>query len=275
MQEHEWSAQLSRFPSNRILRIVDTPEKKTVIVPIDDSLIGGPSRRLANMTVTLHEIVGGGPTAILGFPGQFERFARALADPRIGRIMNLTASAAGPHHTRKVQVHSVEHALRLGCDAVAAHINLTSHHEPEMVESLGGIVEAAQREGVPTVAIIYPRKTKPDGSDDNYESLRISDSVAYAQLIGRCVRLAADLGAAMVKTQYTGDPVSFSRVCDETPEVPVVVAGGPLCPEEEVLARVRDLAASSAAGISFGRNIYNRENICKFLQAVRAALEGR
>lgn len=225
------------------------------------------------MPTTLRQIVAGRPTAVLGFPGQFDKYGPLLGRVPIGWIMNLTASTVGGSHVNKVQAYSVHHAIRLGCDAVAAHLNLTAADESRMLEQTGRIIEAASSEGIPTVAIIYPRRSHSDGTDDNYESLKIEDPAAYSDLVSRCVRLGSDLGATVVKTQYTGDPNTFRRVCDTSEQIPVVVAGGALRSEESALTMVRGIAASSAAGISFGRNVFNRPNIPEFLEAARTILE--
>jgi fructose-bisphosphate aldolase / 2-amino-3,7-dideoxy-D-threo-hept-6-ulosonate synthase len=275
MHEYSWRTQGGRYASNRLERVVGDPtgSARIVITPIDDSLITGPYGGLDNLSETIAQISAGRPTAVLGFTGQFERYGHLIRPSSIGWICNLTASLIGEHHTRKQWVTSVRHAIRIGCDAVAAHVNITSPHEPQMIENLGRIAESAYVEGIPTVGIIYPRGRAKNGEDDNYESLMNTDPSAYSDLIARCVRIGSDLGVSMVKTQYTNDPAVFSKICDSNPGVAVVVAGGALQAEPVILARVREIHGTSAAGISFGRNIYHRNNIANFLHLARVTLE--
>lgn len=264
----------SRYPANRVRRVLGRDGDRCVVVPIDDSLISGPVGGLSSIEQTLAAIVDGRPNAVLGFLGQLERFGSLLAQHEIGLIGNLSASTAGLHHERKVAVHSVHHAIRVGCDFVACHVNLTAPTESEMVAHLGYTIEAAAREGVPTLAIVYPRNIDGEGKTDNYESMKRDDPEAYLNLIARCVRLAGDLGAFAVKTQNPGSPSLLRRLCDVNKGIPILLAGGPLVPEDEALSVVDAVASSDAAGVSFGRNVFHRANPADFIGAVRSRLNG-
>lgn len=66
-------------------------------------------------------------------------------------------------------------------------------------------------------------------------------------------RLGFEHGADLVKSYYTED---FRRVTDNCP-VPVLVAGGPRIETvEETLQIVHDPSEAGAAGVVFGRNIW-------------------
>lgn len=262
------------LPTNRLRRVLGVSERKSLVVPIDDSLISGPRDGLRDIRSTLGQILAGSPNAVLGFSGQFRRYGELFRDPATGWIVNITASLHGPRHTDKRLVQSVRHASAIGADAIAVHVNLTSRHEPSMLETLGHAIEAADSVGLPTVAIIYPRCEHADGSDDNYEATRAQDPDSYALLISHCVRVGADLGATIVKTQYPGRAAALDEICRANPDVAILLAGGPLTDERAALERVREIASTQAAGISFGRNTYNRENICQFISRCRSALDG-
>ncbi len=66
--------------------------------------------------------------------------------------------------------------------------------------------------GMPLLAMMYPRG----------KNITTSNDVEQVKL---AARVAAELGADIVKTVYTGDPESFREVTRGCP-VPVVVAGG-------------------------------------------------
>jgi DhnA family fructose-bisphosphate aldolase class Ia len=96
---------------------------------------------------------------------------------------------------------------------------------------------------MPFLAMMYPR-------GPNIKNENEFDSVAHAARIG------AELGADVVKTVYTGDPESFRRVVRSCP-VPVVVAGGPrMTTDIEVLELGENSMKAGAAGLSFGRNVF-------------------
>ena len=46
------------------------------------------------------------------------------------------------------------------------------------------------------------------------------------EIVGHVARIGAECGADIVKTLYTGDIDSFSKIVKSTP-VPIVIAGGP------------------------------------------------
>jgi DhnA family fructose-bisphosphate aldolase class Ia len=190
----------------------------------------------------------------------------------MGWIVNLTGSRKGPDHTDKYLVSTVLGAIKCGCDCVAVHVNITSRTESNMIANLGLIIEEADRYGIPTLAIAYTRKNNPDGTDDNYESLRQRSPDLYAELVSAAVRISADLGASMVKAQYPGNPELLQQVCDANREVPILVAGGPTRTYADVIATVREIASTNAAGIAFGRNTYNRSDPTRFIAECRSIL---
>ncbi len=78
----------------------------------------------------------------------------------------------------------------------------------------------------------------------------------------------------MIKTDYAGDPDSMQRIVDNCP-VPIVVLGGSRCSsEEQALEVIRGAIAGGAAGVLFGRNVFQSADIGSFLGRARAALDG-
>ena len=111
---------------------------------------------------------------------------------------------------------------------------------------------------MPLLAMMYPRG--PNIKNDHEYSV-----VAHAARIG------AELGADIVKTVYTGDVESFRQVIKSCP-VPIVVAGGAqMNNDKEVLRLAEDTMKAGAAGLSFGRNVFQHskpELISKALASV-------
>lgn len=240
------------------------PGGRTVIVPFDDALINGPDGGLVDSTARVREAAAGGADAVLGFRTLHERsVAAGIAVPFVA---NLTASTVLARHTRKVLVGSVEAALRAGCDGVAVHVNVTDRHEHRMLRLLGAVSESCQRWEMPLLAIMYPRRAGAGGSDDNHLDLRETDRLGYSRLVRHCVRIAAELGADIVKTQYTGDPESFTRVTEAALGVPVVIAGGPRTSIRQALDNAHGAMLGGAAGVCFGRQTYHRTDVTGFVR---------
>jgi DhnA family fructose-bisphosphate aldolase class Ia len=252
-------------PPNRLRRAFGE-RGSAIIVPLDDSLISGPKAGLEDMATLARQIASSPACAVLGFSGQFARYGDLMSRADLAWIVNLTASTIGSRHTRKVRVGSVEHAVRVGGDAVAVHINMTSQHESEMLGAAGEIFEEAQRLGVPSLAIVYPRSEKPSGGDENYDDMRECEPAIYEELLKRCVRMGFDLGANAVKTQYTGSEESFRRVCQTEPGRPIFIAGGPKAERTTMIEVAADAVRSGAHGVSFGRNVFQRKAPSQFLE---------
>jgi DhnA family fructose-bisphosphate aldolase class Ia len=252
--------------SRRLSRLLDKKSGRTVIVPIDDSLIFGPFNGLENLSVKIKQIAEAKPNGILAYQGVFKGFAESLRD--IGGIINLTASSVRSIHTRKVLIGDVNNLLLLDPEAVAVHVNVTSTYESEMIKNLGQISMQCDSLGIPLMAIMYPRK-ELEGGDENYDNLKNENPKQYTDLVCHCVRIAADLGADIIKTKYTGSIKSFNQVIKACWPIPVVVAGGPLIDSKQMIKNAYEAVEGGATGISFGRNVFNRKDSRKFILALK------
>lgn len=256
----------------RLDGLFDKHARKTVIVPLDDSLISGPYLGLANLRSTIGKVVAAKPNGILCFAGLAKQYANELGS--IPLIINLSASSTRQNHTLKVMATRIESALALGASAVAVHVNVSSRYESRMLQQLGRVVDECDTLGIPVLAIAYPR-TERDNRDDNYVDLKEHDGSAYTDLVCHCVRIAAELGADVIKTQFTGDKASFSRVIEASGDVPVLIAGGQQVAENAALSIAREALAGGAAGISFGRNVFNRSDPQHFINELKRVVLGR
>lgn len=252
--------------SKRLSRLFDSKSGRTVIVPIDDSLIFGPYDGLADLSTKVKEIAEAKPNGVLAFSGVFREFSQLLLG--IGGIINLTASTVHSTHTRKVMVGDVHGSLSLDPEAIGVHVNVTSRYEAEMLNNLGLVSKECDSLGIPLLAIMYPRK-EVDGGDENYNDMKKTNPDEYSKLISHCVRIAADLGADLIKTQFTGSSRSFERVVKACWPIPVVVAGGPQVHPNEMMKNAYAAIEGGATGVSFGRNVFNRADSRKFISALK------
>ena len=90
---------------------------------------------------------------------------------------------------------------------------------------------------------------------------------ASPQAIGHCVRVAEELGADIIKTNYTGDPETFRRITAAC-SVPVMIAGGEKGGDTETLTTIRDAIDAEAAGVCMGRNAFQRDDPAGFIAAI-------
>lgn len=256
--------------AKRLRRIFSHESGKIVIVPLDDSLLAGAINGLENLKPKIENIVASKPNAIIGFQGSLKNFSSLIGNTP--SILNITASTTKSTHTRKVLVGSVELAMMLGAEAVAVHVNISSKYESEMLKLFGEVSMECHQLGMPLLGIMYPRKENEDSSDNNYYDLKKSDRKKYAELVAHSARVGVELGADFIKTQYTGDPETFKYVVEACNPIPVVVAGGTPVAMLEMLKIAEGAMKGGASGISFGRNIFSRDNPSHFINAVKKVI---
>ena len=199
--------------SIRMERIFNRSTGKAVIVPMDHGVTVGPIKGIKSVKAIAEAVASGGADAAIVHKGA-AIFGHRGYGRDLGLIIHLSASTSlGPDPNNKVLVATVEEALKLGADGVSVHVNIGADDEGSMLSTFGEISRKCNEWGMPLLAMMYPRGKK---INDEYSP----EAVAHATRVG------AELGADIVKTNYTGDQDSFSQVVEGCP-VPVVIAGGP------------------------------------------------
>jgi predicted phospho-2-dehydro-3-deoxyheptonate aldolase len=238
----------------RRLRRIMQQDDRTVIVPMDHGVTVGPIQGITNMQEITTKLVKGNADAILVHKG----IAKRIDTGQAGLIVMLSGmSNLSPNLNGKVQVCSVQEAIRIGADAVSVHVNVGAQDEDKMLQNLGKISEECDLFGLPLLAMMYPRGPK-------IQNEHLPEVVAHAARIG------AELGADIIKTNYTGDIETFKTVVESCP-VPVVIAGGPKCKSnQEILQTTFDSLKAGAVGLSIGRNVFQCENPTQIVKALSA-----
>lgn len=102
-------------------------------------------------------------------------------------------------------------------------------------------------------------------------SERIPDPKA-ADVMASAARLAFEHGADMVKSYYTGTQDGFRQVTDNCP-APVLIAGGPRMETvEETLRVAHDAVGAGAAGVVFGRNVWQSGDTRGVIRALKSII---
>ena len=228
----------------RRLRKIFRADQRTVIVPMDHGVTIGPCKGIENMKNTVDKLLKGNVDAVLMHKG----LAKRVDVGKAGLIMMLSGSSnLSPNQNNKVQVCSVQEAVRLGADGVSVHVNVGAQDEDKMMNQLGKVADECDLFGLPLLAMMYPRGPK------------INDEHA-SDLVAHAARLGAELGADIVKTNYTGTVESFRKVIECCP-VPVLIAGGPKAKTaKDILEMTVEAIEAGSAGLSIGRNIFQYEN---------------
>jgi fructose-bisphosphate aldolase/2-amino-3,7-dideoxy-D-threo-hept-6-ulosonate synthase len=245
----------------RLERIMNRNTKKTIIVPMDHGVSNGPIAGLIDMAEAVNLVAEGGANAVIGHVG-LALYGHRQGGRDVGLILHLSASTSiGPDPNNKVLVNSVTNALKMGADAVSIHVNIGADSEARMLQDLGHVAVECMEWGMPLLAMMYPRGKKITQEND-------VDQVKLA------ARVAAELGADIVKTVYTGDPESFREVTRGCP-VPVVVAGGSKTDDRTTLELIEGAMAGGAAGISIGRNAFQHRTPARFVRAAACIVHAK
>jgi DhnA family fructose-bisphosphate aldolase class Ia len=254
---------------DRRLDRIFRPTGRALIVALDHALLDGPIPGLEDPAATIRQIVAGGADAVLTSYGIARRFARELAP--VGLILRVDggatsmASAGGPGGGSglgytggpPVLLYGVEEALRLGADAIALNGFPGAPHEGASLQNIARAVHLAHPWGLPVLAEMVP------GGFDSPPEWRTVENVALA------VRVAAEMGADLVKTPYVA---GFRRVTEPC-YVPVVILGGARRGNERaMLADIRAAVDAGAAGVAVGRNIFQAGDPQAMTAAVNAIL---
>lgn len=232
----------------RLKRLIEPRYGTSIICALDH---GMTSPRfldgLVDMEARVREAMGGGANVLMLGPGMWRQVARAFR-PEAALALMLSASAAGrPGGPQVTPIGSVEGALRLGADAVVVYVALAGPDEPEMIRCVSQVGEACDRWGMPFIA-----EAEFPNAYASLTEMRTSHGLDY---LLRNARLCAELGADIVKVNWPGDAAGFGRIVEAT-RVPVVLAGGPVLDDRELLTRMAQARAAGAIGCSVGRNIF-------------------
>lgn len=151
---------------------------------------------------------------------------------------------------------SIEDAIRLNVSAIGLSVFIGSDYEHQTLKNLGKLVDEGERYGIPVMAVtaVGREMEKRD-----------------ARYLGLCCRIAAELGAKVVKTYWCEN---FDKVTGGCP-VPVVMAGGPKTNSDlEVFEFVYDGMQKGSIGVNLGRNIWQNEHPVAMIKALHAIIHG-
>jgi fructose-bisphosphate aldolase / 2-amino-3,7-dideoxy-D-threo-hept-6-ulosonate synthase len=233
-------------------RVID-PTGVSIICALDHGMTSPTFLEpLADIASRTAEAVMGGANVIMMSKGMI-RVAEPAFAPTTSLALLLSASGS-PEGDRPqiVQIAEVEEALVLGADAVVLFTALGGDTEPGMIEILAGVGRECAALGMPFIA-----EAEFPTTYATVEALKQQYGFEYLR---RNVRLCAELGADIVKTNWPGEADSFGRLVEAANGIPVVLAGGSRLEDKELLWRMQVAVEAGAIGCSVGRNIFMHES---------------
>lgn len=232
----------------RLKRVID-PAGVSVICALDHGMTAPTFLEpLSDIAQRTSEAVAGGANVIMMSKGMIRQAVDAFA-PTTSLALLLSASAnPGEARPSVIQIAEVEEAARLGADAVVLFTALGGDSEAAMIRTLAGVGRESGLLGVPLIAEAEFPTT--------YASVEELTERYGFEYLRRSVRLCAELGADIVKTNWPGDEESFGRLVEAVNGIPVVLAGGSRVEDAELLRRMECAMQAGAIGCSVGRNIF-------------------
>lgn len=239
----------------RLKRLIPTEDNKYLGVTVDHAIGRGVLQGLDNIDTTLEKIVRGNPNSITMNKG----IADKCFTPYVGKVpLVLKLTTFGVYHfTEDVQIADVEEAIMAGADAVSCGCIVGGDNQDKQIEQLAKVCKEAHKYGIPVISHIYPRGNLIEKNEQYaYEN------VLYA------ARAGAELGVDIIKTNYTGDIDSFSKIVDYVP-TRVAIAGGNKCRNvDEYLQQTREVMDAGAFGVTYGRFVFQYEYTTSLIKAL-------
>ncbi|HYF10828.1 MAG TPA: hypothetical protein VEC09_00850 [Actinomycetota bacterium] len=232
----------------RLKRVID-PAGVSIICALDHGMTSPTFLEpLADIATRATETIAGGANVIMMSKGMI-RVAEPAFSPTTSLALLLSASAS-PDGERPeiVQIAEVEEALVLGADAVVLFTALGGDTESGMIDILANVGRECAALGMPFIA-----EAEFPTTYATVEELKQQYGFEYLR---RNVRLCAELGADIVKTNWPGDPDAFAKLVEAANGIPVVLAGGSRLEDQELLWRMQVAVEAGAIGCSVGRNIF-------------------
>jgi putative autoinducer-2 (AI-2) aldolase len=241
---------------NRLSQLIQK-DGKALFLPIDHGYFQGPTHMLEKPGDTIKPLWPYADALMMT-----RGVLRNCIDPAIQKPVILRVSGAatvvGEDLANENLVTSVQEIIRLNAMAVSMSVFVGSKYENQSLSNLAKLVDECENYGIPVMAV-----TAVGRELEKRE----------ARYLALCARVAAEIGARVVKTYYCAE--KFEKVVEGCP-VPVVIAGGPKTEtQQEVFDFVYDGMQKGAIGVNLGRNIWQTEHPVAAIRAIRAIIHDK
>jgi DhnA family fructose-bisphosphate aldolase class Ia len=225
---------------------------RSLVMAFDHGRWGANFAGMADPARTLSETIAAGADAVLTSVGQALRFGDILS--RAGLVINMDDVHGDP-------TPAVRQALELGADMGKVMSFPYLADQPDSVDRAARLSSICCNHHLPLMI-----ETVPGGFDGKEHHT--------PEKIGVAARQGAEIGADLLKIQYSGSVESFRQILAPL-FVPVIVLGG--APREnvrEVLTDVHGAMEAGAVGIAIGRNIWAHPTPAKMVAAMASIIHG-
>jgi putative autoinducer-2 (AI-2) aldolase len=240
---------------NRISKIINPKDGHTVMLAVDHGYFMGPTTGLENIKTMTKPLIKYADTLMLTRGALRNYIDPETKIPIVLRVSGGTSILNENNLLHEGIIVDIEDAIRLNVSGVAFSILVGQSFERDTILGMTKYIDECERYGIPVLAVTAVGKGL--GKDAKYLSL--------------ASRMAAELGAHIVKTYYCKD---FEKVVETCP-VPIVIAGGKKILEQEALQMAYDALQAGAIGVDMGRNVFQSSDPVGMIKAVNAIVHNK
>lgn len=257
----------------RLGRLFDRESGRSFVAAIDHGVTIGVPSGAERAVEAVERVVACEPDAVLIAPGMLAKTGELFAfrgapvpivradwlinDPRLTELGEAYRVLVSPTHAAHLGGEAFIMFLILGVEEGAMFA--------DNVRAVATAAEEAHKVGLPLLVevVAWGARTTAAG--------RRKD----ADLLAFGCRMAAELGADAVKTEWTGDVASMRQVIEGCP-APVLVLGGPKTETPEpTLAATRGAMEAGARGVVYGRNVWQADDPIDVSRQLREIIHGQ
>jgi fructose-bisphosphate aldolase, class I len=253
--------------SIRSSKIFNPRTDRCVAVAMDHGVALGAVNGLEEIGSRLEQVLAARPDAVLIGPGTIRRYGYLLVGrdaPAAILAVDFPLFGAYPGGDKidaEVPTISAEEASRLGADMVKIVMIFGQEQVDRQIQNFSHIartIEQCHRIGLPvmveptTWGLRFGGKNTKDG-----------------KLLTDMARIAYEVGADIVKSDFPENPRDMEKIARACP-VPVVLLGGDKASSfRDTLETVLICVQCGAAGVTFGRNVWQHADTGKIVRAIK------
>ena len=234
---------------NRFSKIIRPEDGRCVMLAVDHGYFLGPTEKLENPKETIKPLLSHADSIMLT-RGILRTSVSPESNVPIVLRVSGGSSIIGEDLSNETIVTSIEEAIKLNASCLALSIFVGSRYESQTLTNLSKLVDEGQRYEIPVLAVTAVGK----------------EMARDARYLALACRIAAELGAHIVKTYYCKD---FTKVVESCP-IPIIIAGGKKTSEKDALQLTFDAINDGASGVDMGRNIWQSDHPIAMIKAVKS-----
>jgi putative autoinducer-2 (AI-2) aldolase len=241
---------------SRMNRIINPKDDRVVMFAIDHPYFQGPTTGLRNMSKTIKTLLPYCDCLMTTRGAVRSNIAPedVGSKPIMLRVSGGNSVLFEELSDEKLTV-TIKEAIRMDAAGVAVSVYIGSANQQQTILNLTEMINCADEYGIPVLAVTAVGKN-------------MARDLRYLALASR---ICQDAGARIIKTYYCEE---FSKLVDSVAPTPVVVAGGKYSSPPDALQMAYNSVQAGAAGVDFGRNIFQDDNPVGMIKAIGSIVHG-